>query len=108
MSAALCSSCGADIVWAFTLPGRKRMPLDAERRPDDDELANVAVRRDHLGSVIARVLKAGERPEGNEWRARSHFATCPHARQHRRDRKVQRAREGAAGNVVPFPGRRRG
>jgi hypothetical protein len=83
MSRGTCSLCHRDIIWALTvmLPGgggRKRMPLDPAQVGDDDEYANVAVHRDHLGSVFARVLSADDptlRP--GERRAVPHFATCP-------------------------------
>lgn len=54
------------------------MPLDPERRADGDPAANVAVSRDHLGRVLARVLKPteGDRAEPFEWLAVPHFATC--------------------------------
>lgn len=77
MSAGRCRDCQADIVWARTQAG-KLMPLDPERRPDGDPAANVAVSRDHLGRVLARVLKPTEddRAEPFEWLAVPHFATC--------------------------------
>lgn len=96
-----CRECEGDIVWARTLPNRAMMPLNPERRPRNDETANVAVHRDHLGSVYARVLKAGEQLETFEWRAVAHFATCP-----ARAAKRAAAAEGAV--ILPFakPARR--
>ena len=107
-----CNRCQADIVWALTViqpgakgGGRKRMPLDPGRAPDDSTYANVAVSRDHLGSLYARVLSKAEPDlrEG-EHKAVPHFATCPN-----RPAKpvAPAASAGAApgrltGNVVPF------
>jgi hypothetical protein len=62
-----CKSCGAAILWVVTASG-KRMPLDAnaERRfviePEEPPLA------------LSRETYS------------SHFATCPNAAQHRKDR----------------------
>lgn len=70
-----CRDCQADIIWSRTQAG-KMMPLDPERREPGDPAANVAVARNHLGGVLARVLKAGEVPEPFEWLAIPHFATC--------------------------------
>lgn len=75
MSGAICRDCQADIIWGRTTAG-KMMPLDPERLDRDDESANVAVCRDHLGRVLARVLTADEQPLPHEWRAMPHFATC--------------------------------
>lgn len=88
-------------MWGLTLPGRKRMPLDPERHDVDDQAANVGVRRDHLGSLLVRVLKLGDVLEGNEWRAVPHFATCP---------PLVAARDARAGRlkaqgVLPMPRR---
>lgn len=71
-----CRSCGAEILWAVTENG-KRIPLDAdpsivktpgafELRGDDPPLAIAARSR--------RVFV-------------SHFATCPHAAQHRKGKE---------------------
>lgn len=91
MSAGRCEACQADIFWA-RLPSGKRMPLDPARRDD----GNVAVYRDHLGGLRARVLKAGERPDTHEWLALPHFATCKHA-----DR-FRKGPDGVPRNVVPL------
>lgn len=57
-----CSSCGALVVW-FRTRADKRMPVDEETtQPTDAE---------HQLDLS---------------RHRSHFATCPHANQHRRPR----------------------
>lgn len=75
-----CKSCGASIVWAQTVNG-KRMPVDelevtggnirlsrAKQDPRDPPL------------VMATVVKPGEGTH------RSHFSTCPGATTHRSKR----------------------
>lgn len=76
MSYGLCDECGADIVWAMTLPGRRRMPIDPERYDLDDTRANLVTFSDHLGSLIVRAATdetLGMLPKA---RAMPHFATC--------------------------------
>lgn len=70
---AQCRSCGAEIVWAETEKGR-RVPLDAktERRAIVDELGRRAPNEPLRVKVVETYV--------------SHFATCPHAAQHRRPR----------------------
>ena len=65
----VCSSCGAQIVWAVTAGKKKRMPLDfpPERRfvirnPDEGKTPEV----EFVNTYV------------------SHFATCPNAEEHRR------------------------
>lgn len=94
MSAGRCASCGADVFWAIT-PAGKRMPVDPNPVPD----GNVAIYRDHLGALRARVLRAGEQPSAYERRGVAHFATCPHADRHR-----TRTTTGPAGEPVTVPG----
>ena len=73
-----CRTCEAAIVWARTASG-KRVPLDAEPREDgnvyvDDNGVAVYLTRDELERF----------PPPAESRFVSHFATCPHAEEHRR------------------------
>lgn len=95
----LCRDCSADIVWAISEKGR-RIPLDPERRDRGDDAAPLAVYRDHLGSLRARVPSADRPIAQHEWRAMPHFATCP-PRVAARD-----AQAGRIPNVVPIRGRR--
>lgn len=76
-----CRSCGAPMWWATTEAG-KAIPLDDQPTPD----GNLAVHRDPNGVLHARGLVLDEEPLEHEHRATSHFATCPHANQHRRRR----------------------
>lgn len=80
MSTGICKYCRKDIVWAWTEatpehPSR-RMPLDPARYPREDVTANVAVRTDHTGRIVARVLRADRPLAAFEHRGMSHFATC--------------------------------
>jgi hypothetical protein len=76
-----CRSCGARILWAETVKGR-RIPLDAE--PADG--GNMVLeQRGHHRAPLATVLTGGAAPNDKP-RYKSHFATCPNAQQHRRSK----------------------
>jgi hypothetical protein len=72
MNTTTCRSCGAEILWAATEKGR-RIPLDAkpEKRfvtaPCDPDAAGASELHVRVEDTYV-----------------SHFATCPHADQHRR------------------------
>lgn len=70
-----CSSCQAPIIWAKTEAGRA-MPLDAE--PVDD--GNMEL----LPDGICRFVPKGDHTTVVVPLYKSHFATCPHARTHRK------------------------
>lgn len=73
-----CRSCGAEVSWVVLTTGRK-MPLDPA------PVANGTVilsKHDGRGTVIA---PGTPMPVGVP-RFAPHFATCPHAAQHRRTR----------------------
>lgn len=76
MSYGICQECGADIIWALTMPGRNRMPVDPERYAPEDTRANLVAGRDHLGSLIVRTVTSDVEVMSNQWRAMPHFATC--------------------------------
>lgn len=106
--------CGRDILFARTIPGQKLMPIDPGVAPDDEEYANLAVRKDHLGSLYVRVLAKGEVPMVTERRGVPHFATCP-ARQKKKPTDPTPALRVVvpdsvppqqSGVVLPFRGRR--
>jgi hypothetical protein len=67
-----CTSCHAEIIWG-KLPSGKSLPLD----PDPVETGNLAVR---APGAQVRYLKRSDVTEADEWRAVSHFATCPNAK----------------------------
>ena len=102
MHESLCRQCQEPIMFARTEAG-KPMPLDPARHDADDEVANVAVFRDHTGRLNARVLKAGEQPAKFEWRAMPHFAPCKRLLAERREKR----RRALGENVVPFQARGR-
>lgn len=83
-----CRSCRAPVTWV-TLPSGKTMPLDAEPAAD----GNVAL----LSAGRAIVLTAGELSEERQLMPpfrrklyRSHFSTCPQAKQFRRGKGASR------------------
>lgn len=83
-----CGSCDAPILWARTQRD-ERMPVDAAPDPD---LGNVILTgtAPHLrAGVLARGQAEGARAAGQPLHT-SHFATCPHAGQHRRTRRPRR------------------
>ena len=69
---AKCRSCGATIHWVTTEHGRA-MPIDVK----PNQLGNVAFKP----NGVVRVTH--DPPADDELRYLSHFATCPHAREHR-------------------------
>jgi hypothetical protein len=76
-----CGSCGAQITWAVTTNG-KRMPVDTEPDPNGNVVMHApAPGQLPIAAVVPRRL--GD-PEPVFARHTSHFATCPHADQHRR------------------------
>ena len=74
MAGTTCKSCGKRIFWART-EKNTMMPVDAE--PADD--GNVML---HEG--IAFIVRSGDLFADGELKYKSHFATCPNAKQHRR------------------------
>lgn len=72
-----CKSCGASIWWAFTKNGN-RIPLDAQPVPD----GNLVVSLREGSRTYVRHVADGEVPAADRYV--THFATCPHARGHRR------------------------
>jgi len=70
---AKCRSCGAAIRWGRTQSG-KAMPLDAEPVPDGT--LGIAPN----GEIYSKGDEAGDR-------YKSHFATCPNAATHRKEKR---------------------
>jgi hypothetical protein len=79
-----CRSCGAAVIWTRTAAGGKPMPVDAE----PVEGGNVLLSRGRagIGTPTATVLAPGTPMPVGVIRYASHFATCPHANDHRRTR----------------------
>ena len=69
-----CNSCGATIFWVI-MPSGKRMPLDAKPDPN----GKVVLHDD--GKHAFAPGAGGDEPA---MRFPSHFATCPHAANHRK------------------------
>lgn len=81
---AVCSSCGAEVVWVKTRTGKK-MPVDALATPD----GNVVITRLEDSGELRGVVLTVEEMASNAWAGRrhtSHFATCPQADAHRKQR----------------------
>lgn len=79
---ATCRSCGAAIVWTLTEAGR-RMPVDVE--PADGGTLRLEESQDGSDVIYAFVVRGNVRPPSEDL-YRSHFATCPNARSHRKAR----------------------
>lgn len=73
-----CRSCGAEIIWTVTERG-KRMPVDAEPRPD----GNIRLEQSTAGAPLTAVYSRASLLSMEE-RHTSHFATCPQSGQWRR------------------------
>jgi len=77
-----CRSCGAEILWVRTEKER-RMPLD--RQPVDDSTpGGTFVLRDTGSPEGPLAISATPAQLPGEVYYVSHFATCPHAAEHRR------------------------
>ena len=82
---AKCNSCGAPIVWAETITGR-RMPLDLKPTMDGNIILGTRHEQAPLALVqtaqsLARLQAKGEKLYT------SHFASCPNANKHRHARR---------------------
>lgn len=88
-----CRSCGQPIIWARSKKTDKPMPVD----PDPSPEGNVQLyRNDETGKVTftsysaeyAAGIRAKAEAAGRPCTLRtSHFQTCPHADQHRKENK---------------------
>lgn len=89
MTVKTCKSCGAAIVWIETQNGRK-MPCNAEAVDYQENRKGASVIVTEDGKVVrGTIIEKGASPlvpviDGKGYI--SHFATCPYAGQHRRDR----------------------
>lgn len=77
---AVCSTCGRAIEWATFAKSGKPVPLDVGRF-DNGNIEVVRIDDAH-SRVLVRLVPLAER--GERFLARTHFASCPHASQHRR------------------------
>jgi hypothetical protein len=72
-----CGTCGAPVIWATTGAG-KPMPVDAVPVKGGNILLSPPI----MSRPIARVYDSKKPPFAMGYAA--HFATCPHAEQHRK------------------------
>ena len=79
---AKCSSCGAEIIWIKTKSG-KSMPCDPEERFYEERIGGHETYVTPDGRTVKGVPCYG----GPAYGYISHFATCPNADRHRRNRK---------------------
>jgi hypothetical protein len=80
VNAARCITCDRPVEWAQTLRARKWIPLD----PGPVEDGNLEVMQRRIdGTAVVRLVPVADRPGRTDLR-RTHFATCPHAAEHRR------------------------
>jgi hypothetical protein len=68
-----CSSCGAEIFWAITQRG-SRIPLDVQNS---------------LGFILEGGKVDGAPLVSQKRVYQTHFATCPHAKQHRKKKTLK-------------------
>lgn len=80
-----CRSCGAPVLWTITVKG-KRHPVDPDPHPDGTIKLVAGVAGAAPKSYVMAGLDLVAMREGRTPLHRSHFATCPHAAQHRRPR----------------------
>ena len=81
---ARCASCGSAITWGLTATGR-RMPVDA----DPSARGNIAIDHVEGREPTFRMITGAAGGATLNYAPRlytSHFATCPHAAQHRKAR----------------------
>ena len=72
-----CRSCKQPVVFATMLPSEKLVPIN----PALEEGGNVEVRANNTGKLFAKVTG----PDAEQKKFISHFATCPQAKQWRKD-----------------------
>lgn len=86
-----CASCRRPVLWVQWESG-KLMPVDAQPAASGNVV--IAMRGGLYGKLVAESFDA-ERHIGRR-RYASHFATCPHADQHRRPTQATLRFEGAS------------
>ena len=82
-----CRSCHAPVRWVFTLPKMKRAPIDPDPVPD----GNMWVDHWEAGTPVMAVgLNHDAVPRSEPFSYYSHFVTCVHAAQWRKEGTVER------------------
>lgn len=82
-----CKSCGAEIKWIKMNGTGKMMPVDAKPITYTDSLHPAESNALTLVTEHGTVTKARFDPGGDKVGYTSHFATCPNANAHRKDRR---------------------
>lgn len=87
-----CRSCRAPVLWADTTGG-ERMPIDAKPTAAGNVLIHISEEQPPrlIAGVLTRGQVNGARSDGKTL-YRSHFASCPHAHEHRARSKTRRWR----------------
>jgi hypothetical protein len=102
-----CRSCGADIEFVVVANNQGRKPARMPLNPHPDPTGNVAVLTTSSGGKNGRVLNKNQQPAPYETLYQSHFATCPKASEHRKQRgqwtsaQAAHAREGRRRRTQP-------
>lgn len=76
-----CRSCNAEIIWTVTRNG-KRMPVDFEPTPTGDFVLDKESDGSFTSNRYSHFVHDESRP-----RRKSHFETCPNAKQHRKEKR---------------------
>jgi hypothetical protein len=79
-----CHSCGAPIFWATTRKGA-RLPIDSAPRAD----GNLELDRDGIAAYVTPATSTDDQARLNGPRYVTHFTTCPHAQEWRRDTRTR-------------------
>lgn len=79
---AKCRSCGAPVIWALTVKGNATC-FDAQ---PNTEGTFVLRRGKRTATIYTKYVKTDDEEYAGEPRYTSHFASCPNADQHRKDR----------------------
>lgn len=81
----LCGSCQAPILWAVVEASGRRMPLDPHPVPGGN-VEGLERSDPATGAPLVHVLRKVDIGTPGATRYKSHFATCPNARDHRRSK----------------------
>lgn len=79
-----CKSCRADVDWAVTAEG-KWMPVDTAPTPDGNVLLEPRTGQPAIATVLGAAAAQNAAADGKTLR-KSHFATCPNSKKHRKAR----------------------
>ena len=80
-----CKSCGAEIIWIRTASG-KNMPCDAKPISYQTDIHHGKL---YLVTPEGKIARGVFDPSSDKIGYTSHFATCPNAPKHRRQKEVK-------------------